>query len=799
MPNARQVGYSPTPVTTEIPMPEQNVAQDILNLVQGGGKAIAGFAQVAADVIQEKNRELTTYLKYAEASQDAQRELGIAKTRKKIDDNQSQIQTMNIVDDWYEKLRQQEKIGLVSLAYGRSSNELKELLKKNPNIIDPDNLLEYRKLVASQMADMDAAEIFQVVSQSRDKFNNPSATIKQAVDAKLATIQFPDAESQQAYVTTLLPRIVTTNEQLMREGWEIKRKEAGETVINNSRFDFTTNVNSGTITGELFDAGINAVTDQIMSFFPEYNETKARGIALDANLKLLTDRDSPVMPDKAMDAIDKIFTTQPDKMRSSKTTQTVLNTARAEVIMRFQKWQNDNTTIAKEDISNANEMDLLGIVNDLKSQEAEKTYGKSNVTILMNDTQSRKAALQTLNNSQYEKQVDAALETPMGTADIEKQVDAAYKNGAINTSQYQTLVKKISEGEVKNKTYHDVWNKRTNQKASETLAFGKDHFPAIDKYDLQDRNAGMSVGTRLVNTVRNYGVITDNQISEIDGLLNNPSAESQLLGVAAIGELRANIPPQYMNSAVNNLEKLNGKGKVLAKTALLTGINPAYLVNELAGAKPDTYSKGREVLATGKIGTIRNNIGDAMSSVWVFGDTPDHVSMQAADVYNTLYDYNYSRIAGSSGEGADPTSIAKSANEQTKSQLGQYLMNVEFGNKRQVVSTNLSPSLVSQMNVIAEQALVGVMRQTSISSDYLLAEISEMSGTKIDNQDYYSIPVYNIGGLARVQIGTVVVPVDDMVRKTENDYIKRSGTYNTYQMQSEMYAKYFIPNSKMKR
>jgi hypothetical protein len=228
MPNARQIGYNPTPATPQMPMPESNVAQDILNLVQGGGKVIAGFAEVATNAIQEKNKELSTYLKYAEASDQAQRELGIAKTRQKIDENQSQIQSMNIIDNWYEKLRQQEKIGLVSLAFGRDQKELKELLKKNPGIIDPDNLADYRKLVASQMADMDAAEIFQTVAQSRDKYNNPTSTIKSAVDAKLATIQFPDFESQEAYVSALLPRIVATNESLMKEGWEIKRQEAGK-------------------------------------------------------------------------------------------------------------------------------------------------------------------------------------------------------------------------------------------------------------------------------------------------------------------------------------------------------------------------------------------------------------------------------------------------------------------------------------------------------------------------------------------------------------------------------------------
>jgi len=807
MPNARQIGYNPTPVTGETPMPEANVYQDILSLITVGGKAVQGFAEAATQQVEEKNRELKTYLNFAEASQKAQKELGIAKTRAKIEENQNQIQAMGILDNWYEKLRQQEKIGLVSLAFGRDQNELKELLKKNPGIIDPDNLTDYRKIVASQLADMDAAEIFQTVNQSRDKFNNPTATIKSAVDSKLATIPFPDEDSRQAYVSTLLPRVVATNESLMKEGWELKRKEVGSQIRNNAKFDFINQVQNKTLNAEMFDLGVNTTAQQLLQWFPELSETTARETVQAEMFALLSDKDSPIGELDAMDAMDAIFDGQTEAMKSSKSTQAILSVAYGQVLNRFISYQNGNTQIAKTDIANSDDLELLAFSKQLQTDEAKRTFGESGVAILTNATLSRKNALQTSNNAELEKQVDTALQTPTNTANIELRVDEAFENGLINNTQYQTLVKKIRDGETKQKTYHDVWNKRTSQKGSEMLAFGKDHYPAIDLYDTEDRNSGMSIGTRLVNTVRTYGVITDNQIAEVDGLLNSPSIDTQLIGVAAIGELRDNLPTQYFASAVSNLDKLNGKGKVIAKTALLTGINPQYLVQELAGAKSTFVADAQKELNSGTIGTIQDNIADSMSSSWFGSDTPDYVSTQARDVYATLYEYNYSRIASQSGEGAATEGIARGAKEATNTMLGQYLNNIVFAGKRQVVGPTTNASIVRQMEAFAQSAATGLMRRNGISSDFILADASELGGTKIDGVDYYTIPVYNVGGLARVQIGTVLAPVDDLLRKKESDRFQevmraggtRQSVYDLRKsVEDDLYNKYFRINPRFR-
>jgi hypothetical protein len=445
----------------------------------------------------------------------------------------------------------------------------------------------------------------------------------------------------------------------------------------------------------------------------------------------------------------------------------------------------------------------VAISSELLTDEAVKTYGESNVIALRNDLKSRKSALQSKNGSEYEKRVDMALETPLGTAKLEKSIDEAFKNGVIGLTEHTALKLKISQGQTKNQFYHDVWNKRTNQEGSQSLSFGEQHYDAIDKYDQQDANSNMPLGTRLVGTLRTFGVITDRQVNEINGLLNSPDIEKQTLAVSAMGQLRENIPLQYFKSTMARLEKLNGKANVVARTVMYTGAPPEYVLSELAGADSKSYSIGRTQISTGKLGRTRDNIADSLTSFWS-SDSPDYISPMANEVYNTLYDYEFSRLASLEGEGLNPLTIGAEATSLAKARMKQFVSNTDFGGKRQVISNKLvDQSLIIQMNPFANNAIEGIISSYNISSDFLLADISEINSTIIDDSEYYSIPIYNTTELARVKLGDVVIPVDDMKRKEEKTKLDaaQSGYGNietNRKIKLESYNKYFVPTTRFK-
>lgn len=765
MPNARELQLQPVPEQVVIPR-EDRVANAINELVAGA----AGIAKLGADVasneLARKNKDLAEILKFDEAAARVQREYGLDRLKEQISNNAVDAFKIRTVDDWYEVIKSQERIGLFATAQGRKPEEIVQLLK-NHNVVDPENILDYKSELAKQLAMQDAAAIFAKIDQDANSYaSDPQVvqkTITQHVDEMVASRNFGDPVAEQAYRMALLPIVARTNEQKMFESYQLFRKQQEKDVLNDIKLSFGLDINNGAESYDNFKTYGDAAYTKIKKLFPDKTDEEIKADIRAALGEVITKAVDPIKAQRALKTLARqAGKADPDTAEWFAVTNAVI---RGKVDAEANRYVGDMQAQIKS-IDNPN--DLLAISKKVKGQADNGILSPQNALEILNAVSAQKTALQNKYAADLKDQL-GNIQTGEGLQSFIGKITKFAKEGMISDLDLNSLVTAAQDKGQKIARDIEVEDRINQVKGTELIGFGKDHFDAIDKHVQSRLNAGLSLGQVINWQMDTFGVISDKTIERLNDLAKggDPDGTKTVAAVTAISQ----VNPQYLDKIMGDKSgQLNGKFRTLAYINRVFGYDPAILARNTAGTTADHWTQSIEVLK--KAGTpdgkgikdINRLIIDAYDG-WGPSTLPEVLTPKTKELATELYRYNYATLAAESPS-APPLSIAVAAQDQTEKMLKSGTKVIDFGGKNFVYS-KMAP--ISDKDAELLSPIVSVVRRfaaadqatfegQAIDADNLLPDFDSIS----IKDGKITVPIYNqatIGGRGRV-IGNIEIPYD---------------------------------------
>lgn len=768
MPNSRDNQYQPvqaTPVQTTT----DRMLSDINNAVYGTAKAISSVGSDVNQMLEDKNKDLKTLLIYKGASEEAKKSLGVTQDKIAIQKIGDDEKTISLIAQNYEKMKQQERIGLISYASGRTPEELKKMLVENPGIADPQNLLDYRHDIARKLAIEDSAQIFQDILSDPNSIDNPNQTITQHVNSAVAGRNFVDSDQKRAYLETLTSTAVNVNEQLMKQAWEKQRVDLGSSITDQFKINLGNMVNSREINKQDINDMIDEYTLDQRKYFPEKSDKEIRANGFQAIADTLYGTKAIVDPYKAEKIINsldaQVGATGPAETRefiahSKKAIQNDINNQEQEVLRngvndiqtsesipelnsKFQRYQSEynNKKIspflynqfieAKNTQVNNIKTRLYTNFNDqLKDQNTEEKLNNwwDKVNLLNTPDPKDPTHSTGLNPAEYAL-LDAARLKKIDDNIASYQVINRY-NGFDTMSTQQRKDKNISV------------------KIPQPVAFGEKHFPEIDKWANVKIANGIPTTEVYRQTAETFGTLTTNQMTDLEKAGNSTDQNKQY---EALNIFRS-LPDNYRNSLIAD-KKISGRFAALSSTASLTGVNPNILIEDTAGASPGVFSEAIKAQENPNANSIKPVNDMILSSYGRFFGRPDKIEGSFKNAIVNYYQYAYAKMYT---PGEDPKSLAKTAQEMTQTFIKTNTAVVDFAGESIILSNvnpiyhkddesvktlkTLSPIIQDAKNYIADTGKVDVnnisvnMDKTQISKDgknTIFSLINKQFGTEI--------------------------------------------------------------------
>lgn len=743
---------------------EDRIASDILGVIKTGAPLLAGALQVTEQTLREKNQDISTYQQFLGASEEAKRKLGIDKIKDTIDDNESKVQSINLIANYYNKLSQQERIGLVSFANGRSKEELAKMLTENPGIVDPQNLIDYKNDIAKSLAIQDAAQIFDNIQVDRNKIDQPGKTITQHVNDFISSRQFSSEEQKRAYLETLLPTVVNTNENLLKQRWEKQRADIGAGLTDYLEVGFSNMANSKTVTKDDINNVLNAYVAEQRKYFPEVPEKALRAQGFSSLSKVLSSDSAIVDPFKAQEMVDSLVKEVGDRGPAETREWLTLNkqVLKAKTDGITAKFVNDSKVAIDAAKS---PFELKNFVNDLTSAYNQGkvkpiAYNELKATIAQKETSFKNLASKNLG------EYLTGVETSQGLKDFSSNVDEYYKNGMITQDDYSRLQGKITEKAVAHQYDFQVDDRVNSVKNSQYIAFGDNHYKQIDKYANMRMQTGMSATQTYQWTVDTFGTLTTDQINNLNSLGN--SADGTGVKNAEALSIVSNLDKSYVSRLVSQKGGLNGKFATLLAAQQLTGIDSNVIVQQVAGATSETYQTAEQLLTTSKTSGLKpfdQMISDSFDTKILgfipnWDSKPTQISQGTSESIKQYYKYSYAQLYTQSSGTADPVAIGKAAQENTENFIKNNMSVVKFAGENLLTTrfTSIPNERLTTISPIVDASKDYIADTFKTSKDDLKVDLDNMTTSKDGNS--YLVSLKYAG--SNMLVATVEIPIKDI-------------------------------------
>jgi hypothetical protein len=768
MPNERQIALTPAPVVpTEVPI-ESRVASDIANVLGGVAGALTTGIGAIGQQVEQSNQDVQMYMKYVDAANEARTRLGIAKSRQTIDENQMAMQQAETIQTYYNKLKAQERTGLLSSVMGRNREELVRMLSANPASLDPENILDYRNEVAKRLAFQDSAFIFNQIQQDANRIDAPQQTISQHVDNIVATRKFATEEQQRAYLETLLPAVANTNEQLMQQAWTRDRENVAGTLSDELRLEAVTQVNSGNFDSKKFFGVFNDYTERAARLFPEQSRARIEATVMQTLGDTLYGEQSLVDPYAAQRAIDSLRD-DPQVSKNSRYKQFV-EAANYNVTQRVAKFENNLLANANENIKSIQDYGaLLGLQTTYDSELKNQNISQNVYDTLTSSIATQKNVLSTATNQSLSQELDQLRDT-RSFREYARRLEAA--RPLIGDRNFSLLMSRLETRRNEANPYVEVADRMSpnlSTQATSGMMFGPKHDPAIDDVYRSMITTQIAPDVAYATIYERFGRITPTMIANLNTQAETGSVESLQNAMSIVAALPSNAVDVLVNTNISG-QQLSPKLRALMVNQMANGQVPADLIASVANVPNRVFEQAHDALIKGDGGLAgsRAVINSALGSGMLFWASTPNPSRSMNDETRELYALRYAQEY-SNATGDDPKAIAARAMTSTKRDLQARYEVMEFGNEtlafRRLSRTGFTTEDARALNELVALGKQQIVTERSINAEDLRVDMDRIAivqGGETQTVPTYIIPLINSSTGSLRTVATIEIPQSDV-------------------------------------
>lgn len=813
----RSLQFPIVEATQQIPV-EQRLAKDIMALASGATSLANLAVNVTADDINRHTTDLQTLMKFNDASSQAKKELGIAEIKQKQNEVNQSMAAIDTVSQWYNKLAEQERIGLPAMANGRTREELVNLMKANPGIVDPNNLLQYRNDVAKNLAMNDAPVIFD--NMDRDAVNKvfaagtPKDQVQQTIQKSLlghlndmvSSRSFPDEASKTAYLQTLLPIVARTNEQLMAKAWDIQRKDNANSLTSDLKFSFGIDIKNNNASYDNFKSYVDSYATKYKSFIPEATDEEIISNALKSASDVLTGPNKVVNPVQAQSVIDNLIS-QAKKPNEALTSW--FNGLRAQNNQEVLAFQDANYSQLSSLVKTSPDRSALqqNMANSKSfAQDSNKLISNLQLNQLSTDYKSTLLGIQTKEIDDLKSRISLA-----SSREELKELNDQAANGDYSKQQKDDL-KKFTEDAIRTTLAAKLEYDDRVSKGNTNIIIGPEHDRFIDEnFNKIIANPIPAPSSDINNYVKSSDQVLQSvpiskaysQILEQTGTISksmNQKINSMPddMAIDTIIEMEKVNAPFVKNlvgeANPNDSLKISPRAYVAARMVTDMGFSSADVKRTLANTTNETFMKAWSSFTTPapvdlvSIKPAPTEVKEALGEGW-FTFEPSEVSTELIKKYQTAATANYVNRAANGLIGADHPSLLKDSRDSAKNFIKSKGVTFKINGTKYGVQNHGEFNAVKSKGIDSHQLwrnygeIISEMQRVAVADLQLDSQsLPDINSISFDQNNNISMN-FIIPNAQRTVEGTVKFSVLDMGKlMTSLESIQNINRYNPESM-----------------
>lgn len=394
----------------------------------------------------------------------------------------------------------------------------------------------------------------------------------------------------------------------------------------------------------------------------------------------------------------------------------------------------------------------------------------------------RQRALNSLNGANLDKDMGASL-TREAVNNVLSRAESDYKNNQINVADYDQLKSKATTQLLTFQPQSEVDDIINRKPGWQAIPVTEEHYKYIDRWSdglmqltvthgpLGDiTTPGLDRATAYQKTVQTFGVLTKNQIDDVNSLALNPSAPAVAEAASVFGKIYQ-TDPGYMNMLVEK-KQISAKARAVFAMNQFFGYRPEDVAVASVGTNPTNFNQAYDIMDTptkteyglyDQTYMIKYALANS-GFTGLYGQLgrPSMLFPQTYEAFQASFAFHYASLAAQQ-PGSDVKALASTARKMAGDDLVKNSQVVDMGGDR--IPLIRSPFSGAQLKIISDiwsngRAFLGQKYDVEAKSLYLDMPNGVLNG------DHYDLPIIRTDRLTTGPVGYLSIPADPVKQKT---------------------------------